>query len=795
MTSDERKAALEHLVAQYEELLHDIVKVGPTFEVERLPQVIQDSIALVTAKAPGFSNIAAVTVSNFTYSHLISQMRIRINDQVYSPDTLGLGSFSILLSPSGSGKSSSANALNRVCHTANTLIEGRRKQEATERAKERALHEVRKDKPDAQLEDLTFQDYGPFLKELTPTNMNGSQTTVGGISSTSARLAKESLGSLAVIMDEFSLDLKQGKSTAEVLQVLAELFDNGNYTVGAFKTEELRETNVEDTFPNFLGHSSPALLFKDQKVRETLEGLLLTALARRCWFSFPDEIETIENDIVPEISPDAIRVSREQATTRRELLSRKSVELETQMGEVVRRLLAGAETHTIRFTEPAAELYSDYFEYCFRRSKLLEDSSLQQVEIGSRAFRVGRLAAVWSLCELEFEITKPNLEAAIYYAEYNSKYLDRFVQLTSSKPFVLLAELFTSGKVDHITLDNAISSGYIARVSNDFRELIDPLNSYIRDTGVCKYNTDTKTFEYTAFKVAEELGEGFTLSYTKVHGMTKDDRAAHLDSFKSVRDNVSLATVAKLMAQDAIYNVFKYKEAFSEKEQAVVPNNRAQENVISESKLVCIDVDKSEVPLHTIHEYLEEYQHIVCTTSDPENKYKFRIVLPVNVAISATDPALYRYICKRLSADLLITPDVSGFTFSQPMYSYFNSEVLLTDKGLLYDITEYITEFTVEAELPKAKLFTKSKTPTARKTKVQKLLNNVNEEFGYALNPPEGEGSFTLAKLSMHCRDEEMTANEYRVVLDYVVSVWPSPFPADRLDKMYEQWAPQMEQG
>ena len=100
---EQRREDLRKIVSDYETILKDELVVGKRFDVTRLPKTIQESIALVTAKAPAFSNIAALTTVNYVYAHVATQMRARINDPSYSSDTLGVNYYAVLLSASGTG--------------------------------------------------------------------------------------------------------------------------------------------------------------------------------------------------------------------------------------------------------------------------------------------------------------------------------------------------------------------------------------------------------------------------------------------------------------------------------------------------------------------------------------------------------------------------------------------------------------------------------------------------------------------------------------------------------------------
>ena len=788
---EKRRQDLQTLVHEYQTILKDVIKKEDAFDITRLPKHIQDSVQLVTAKAPAFSNIAALTTVNYVYAHVVAQLRARINDPSYSTDVLGVNYYGVLLSSSGTGKSSSYNAVMSVCKTGLDLIEEARQEDINDKARALAYKELLKDNENAILADIGFSDYCDYVVPMAAT-VASPDSTRGGLSTLLQTLNQERFGALSLFFDEFGLDLKNGSTVQEVLQMLGQLFDSGMSQAPAYKTAELKETALVDAYVNMLGHTSPKLLFADEKIKQTLSMLFHTMLARRAFFSFPDEDEATENNPVPGSASE----ERSMLNERKLQVSKHSATLDNRIAESVRVMLLTPNNCAVSFTEDAAHLYEDYKSYCSKQAELLIDQEILQIELYGRAFKVARVAAIWQLTQGGNEISYEMLASAIYFAEYNSKYLEKFIRLTTSKPFILLGDVFKSGKTTEITLDSAIQQGYLYRISNDFKELLDPMNSYLRKVGVCKYVEETKTFIYTPFQIIEQeevvADERFALSYTKTPGIAKDDRKPFLDNFKIYKDNGSFKFLENILQADTVYNPFRYKDA-PDKDGNMVTMNRNQKNIEGSTNLIIIDVDKSEISIDVIHDYLSEYQHIVATTSDKENKYKFRIVLPVNMEISSQIDGLYAYVARRSATELLVTADPACFNPAQPLYSYADSELYSSSTGELFDITEYVADFETQKEEVKPRMFTKAKNAAERKRKVDKIMANVNSEFDYALNAPMGMGSYMLAKLSLDCRDYEFTKSEYLTVINYVNSVWQSPMNEARLNQtLINVYLPQM---
>ena len=776
---EERRQAISHIVNLYEEKLQDVIKVEDTFNLSRLPESVQAITNLTIAKTPSFSTIVGLSTANYVMSHVIGQCRPRINANEYSSDLLGLNTYTVVVAKSGAGKSSSTNTLLKACEPALNLVIEKRRENLVRIAKNLALRDKRVDQPNFQLEDLTPLDYEDLIPPMNRTVVSASSTR-GGLSRLLDKLQREEAGNLAIMFDELGLSLKQGQTAHEVIQLLIESFDIGDTLSPEFKTDEVKESPITGMYSNFLGHTSPKVLFGDPVVRELILMLFHTALARRCWFTMPGEEEDIENNKIPSTLAEA-----KQATSERlEKIANLSIEVSDIAYTSVQRLIDTPTNRTVHFTEETAELYLDYYDFCQKRSELMEDSSISQVEMAGRPFKLVKLAGIWELWNASSDITYNTLAAAIYFAEYNSKYLDKFVTLTTSKAYKLLGEVFKSGKTTEMSLDSAITNGYVSRVSADFRELLEPMNSYLRTSGVATYDSTSKYFIYTPFKKVETIGD-YGISYSKCEGKSKTDRGAYFNNFENYK-LCDMRLLKQIVSKDTVYNVFKYKD------EDDVKMKRSQVNIDSTTKLLSIDVDEALMPLEKMHEYLHEFKHIIATTSDSTNHNKYRILLPVNVEIDGTKSGLYKCIIRKVSETLLIPYDPSCGNPNQVMFGYTGAEVLSNEEGELFDVTGIITDCANE-HVEGIQTVVKPKTPAAKKKLVEEMLANANKVFEYVINCPRGTGSLSLARASLHMKDSGFNREQYIQVMKYLNSCWQNSMPDDRFDKIVDQFSGDME--
>jgi len=787
---EQRKIKAEKLVIEYEKILKDVIKVGNTFEPNRLTKVMQDAIALVTAKSPAFSTVAAATTAMYGFNHVIGQLRPRINDSVYSNDIIGLPFIGVVLSSSGSGKDSAYQAIMKTCDTAMNKIKQYIYEEELERAKLLAFKTLQADNISIQLDEITEDDCKQFMRRLPQTEGDDTSTKSGLIAELN-KIASYSLSALSIQMTEFGTSLKSSGPAQEILQLLIVLYDMGKTSVSILKTEELKVDDIYDSYVSALLHSSPKSIFGDAKVRESINTLFASAMSRRAWLVYPGVAESYENNKIPE----TIQEARELNNMRRNTVAIKTTVLHDKITNVVDNMLTNTQKRVLSFSEEAGLLYQDFFEYNKVRAELYTSDSIKAIAINGLAFKTGRIAALFALLDETNVIEKNHMESAIYYAMYVEKYLDKMTVMLSAKSFTLLGDLFMEGETS-ITLDQAMSQGYVTKVTKDFKELLEPLNSYLRNNGVVTYSEEDKTFYYSAFKKLDEsvgkdnsivkTTDKYLVSYTKVDGVTKNGRKQFLNNFTNVKKG-SFTLLKNVLTKDTIFSLFKYKDV-TEKDGTFVKNKRNLNTITSSTKIVCIDVDKSDIPIKDMHEYLIEYKHIIATTSNKENKYRYRILLAVNIELDGD--STYSCIASKIAADLLISADKAGFNPAQPFYGYKNAEVYVNENGYLYDCTDFVSECKTHKDM----IVTLQQNNTMTKAEQSKLKKAINtdplKELDFAITAPNGMGQLSIFKLwnKLASMNDVMSFDEAKNIVNFVMTTWSSPLEQYRLKNLEKQF-------
>jgi hypothetical protein len=162
---------------------------------------MQNMIRVANAKTPSFSNISALAVSNFVLSHMFGQIRPHFNDGVYSDDSIGLNTYSIILARSGEGKDSTYQALMKTTESALQMVKIQQDQEAAEKARSKYIREMTKANPNFDESTVVPDDYIYNIPKPEAT-ITSLASTRGGISTSLNRMAHSSYGIKSLFASE-----------------------------------------------------------------------------------------------------------------------------------------------------------------------------------------------------------------------------------------------------------------------------------------------------------------------------------------------------------------------------------------------------------------------------------------------------------------------------------------------------------------------------------------------------------------------------------------------------------------
>jgi len=167
------------------------------------------------------------------------------------------------------------------------------------------------------------------------------------------------------------------------------------------------------------------------------------------------------------------------------------------------------------------------------------------------------------------------------------------------------------------------------------------------------------------------------LSLRDVTGLSKAERGNIKYYTKFIQ--CKFADLVHMLTKDYMFNPFNY-----------VGYTQGTQNICSLANFVVIDIDYTAVSIHQRLTDLasEELQCIIGTTSNGENMFKYRVLVPIDRPVTALE---YRYLVQGIRDNKLIGDlDVASFRPAQKWYSYAGSTVLFNFEGKPLCVNDYI---------------------------------------------------------------------------------------------------------
>ena len=240
-----------------------------------------------------------------------------------------------------------------------------------------------------------------------------------------------------------------------------------------------------------------------------------------------------------------------------------------------------------------------------------------------------------------------------------------------------------------------------------------------------------------------------TLSVRALPNYSKDERQwiKHYERFVECE----FIDLVSLLQKDYMFSPFNY-----------IGYEQGTLNICSDAQFVVIDVDSTSISIHDRLTQLveEDLQCILATTSDTNNLYKYRVLIPLNRPVNSTE---YRSVVTGIRVNGLIPDmDTSSSRPAQKFYSYFNSLVLsdFTKSPLI------VEDYLVDLALPEYR----ATSPTAD---ISELLHEFNS-YQYAT---KGKRTKSLLSAAYKAMEMGLSHSQVEQVVNYVNSLFLIPKP------------------
>lgn len=660
---------------------------------------------------------------------------------LWNKSKIPINAISIVLAKSGLGKDSSVNAVRKCFSSGYEIINKKRKDNAKSRA-------IRLASDDGVENPNDFNTYKKYYREPNPLFL--APSTVEGFIQHLNDLEEEELGAGYTFTGEFGSELSTNSNIIENIRLLAELYDEGNKQVKMLKNrqQQSKEVNNLATSAMFIGSQDNILL--DNNIKRVFKTEMITKLARRSFFHY--QKETVEQPTYTSVE-DMLKV--EMALEDNALIAREQV---NDLAANIANYNLSKVGQTLEVSDEVRELYYIYQKY---NTHLAETIKLQY-----EVTRLVRMHMQWKALKLSgaiamFEgsdiIQKKHFIDAITFVEMIDKDILDFEIELSREPYELFALFMHQIAEDNKSYANVHTlkkMGYIqgsSNLQNRLRELCS-LASNFDESGVYTYSENGISFE----RIIRTNACG--VSYLFVDG-SKESRAKNCNTGYEYGE-FSFEALGDMLKQNVAYSPFKFKDGV-----------RGKDNIEGGCKWIALDVDKSIITDRECHTLLQAFTHHIARTSDPNNEFKFRILLELESEINIEN-AIWKDFIQSISKYLGISVD--PLCKSQIFFSYANNEVLSNIAKPL-EVKQHIL-------YAKGQIDTKQEASKITKSELKAIVESPISTFIYAYEAPYGEGSVSLIRAAHHAKDLGMSKDQIIELMYSINDYWEQPMSNDRLE-------------
>lgn len=244
-------------------------------------------------------------------------------------------------------------------------------------------------------------------------------------------------------------------------------------------------------------------------------------------------------------------------------------------------------------------------------------------------------------------------------------------------------------------------------------------------------------------------------------------------------DEVSFTDLSAILSNDYAFNPFKFKSVEEGATYNAVaypkPHGRirGRDNVTGKCSWVCLDIDDTTVSNTEYHSILANINHHIARTSDSDNPYKYRVILPLSYPVDI-DNNHWKFFIDSIAKYLHCKVD--RLPRSQLLIGYKDRQVYTTIGKQSIDPSTHLKW----AQMKVAELEEKNATalpPAERSAKLDKPYST----FTRGYEAPSGEGTTMLLSCIYEAKQLGAT-REYIEDLVYSINAfWTRSMPIHRL--------------
>jgi len=739
---------LENMAVTKETMMKYMVS-RKAFAFKNVGDVFEQGVNAIYTDAPYKMKLIMAASEFITFA---SQLRKAIQ---LDPKTLvTVNTITMLLSQSGSGKDAAMKMIRNPLIPAYDKIAEYRKELAREQAEAKAIANGKE-----------AEDWYQFYS--APRELFAGISTLEGTIKHLASIESGRLGAGYLQVSEIASDLQSSKDLIPNIEALSLGYDLGAIPSKIVKSDENQIPSIKGLpFSGLLFGSFDIILY-DEAVKTKFDLLFKSKLSRRTTLHFNTEL-SVEEAITDIDNMDSAE----------EELEAKAIEAQLALEPWMTGLVDSTTQEPLGFTKEAKKLYRSYKKYNTVEFKLM--SKLYPLVILSRAhahWRALKVAAALAILNGRENIEEEDMIHAINFTELYSDDLKEFEMELAKEQYELFADYMHSRSIDGTSSISAHAMrklGYIpktGRMENSMTELVKWASTYDAD-GIYSVQ-EGNSIHYELIQRTDIIGCSWrAINNDTLHDLVKNHRPRNL--IQDAKSNIAasavtgyeyaegdFASLASFLNMDVAFTPFRLTDG-----------TRGKDNTHGAIKWVCLDIDDSKITDEEAHAILSSINHHIARTSDPENAFKFRIILELDASVEVTDK-IWKYFIESLKDYLSI--NIDPISRSHIVFGYSSRNVLSVTDQYPVEAKEHIMyAHSAEADKPERPPMTDKQKKTA--------LGTPFSTYGYAFEAEQGEGSRKLIAAAYHAK--ELGANNHEIIelLHEINNYWEYPMPQNRLD-------------
>lgn len=722
-------------------------------------------------RAVPFSTVSEKMKTVFAISHISSYAsQFRRNVELWDGTPVPTNNISFVIADSGANKDSTNSKIKNCFKPGYKTLE----KFSREVVKKNAI-QAAKDAGEDMYEE--FAVYKQYLKPVPPTFMAMS-TGPGLVQHINDIGALPALAG-SVYSGELSDELANNPHALENIKILAEVYDLGDKEVSYTKGVEHRSKEIEGQPVSALLVGSPGHILYDESTRKKFHVAFMSKLARRSWFCYSPE-RIYEPDFSQYDNP--IKAMHDYAASIEQESSEAIAIVSAEVNNLTKYNLNKL-GEPLKTVPEVFELFNVYKRY--NRDLIDSMNAHETVYALVRAhlqWKAIKLAGAFAVVEQCDTVTLKHYVDAIRYCEMLDNDITTFETDINKAPHERLSDYLRGKSVDNgkavINIHDIKKLGFSSAVSHNKLLELATLCAGYDDEGIYVVSEGNTGIEYEPYIKTETIGVSFKpVDNDKLQRAISNN--ADYETIKNLKMQVAatansgytygettFAELREMLNKDFAFSSFQFKDG-----------ERHKENLVGGTKWLVLDVDRTHISIEDAHEIMQGVNHHIVLTSDPTNKYKYRVIVELDSFVDI-GPIEWKYFYMKLSEDLGLQVDV--LPQSQIFFSYKGREVFSCLDGTPIECREYLMYAKErKAHSPAVKAPTKSQ-------KSQELAAPF-DTFWYAFECQKGRRSVTYYRAVRHAMslgaDYEYTIN----LLDQFNEYLTDPLDQERFDRLKQQ--------